>query len=206
MKASQPHAILRRADLATDPTDQFARWYREAAAVETGDPDAMALATADRSGRPSARMVLLKSFGPSGFRFFTNFGSRKGRELEQNPHAALLFFWHVSGRQVRIEGICRRLPDPESDAYFASRPPGSQLGAYASRQSRVLPERETLETAFKSAEARFAGQTVPRPPDWGGFLLEPLSFEFWQTGENRLHDRFRYERTGHTWRIDRLAP
>lgn len=201
MKDQHPITVLRRADLSGDPFEQFARWYAEA-----GDRDTMALATADVSGRPSLRMVLLKGFDRDGFRFFTNYSSRKGRELAENPHAAILFHWPFSSRQVRIEGVCSSLSAYASDAYFVTRPIGSRLGAHASRQSEVIAGRSGLEQSLAEAAARFEGIDIPRPHGWGGYILRPSAFEFWQAGENRLHDRFRYRLENNSWRIERLAP
>lgn len=198
-------AELRREDLDADPLRQFGRWFEEAAATSPV-PEAMALATADEDGAPSVRMVLLKRFDVRGFVFHTHYSSRKGRELEANPRAALLFHWQPHGRQVRIEGSVERVPAPESDAYFATRPFDAQVGAYASRQSEVLPDRAELELRVAAAEAELAGSEPPRPEWWGGFCLVPAAWEFWQHRENRLHDRFRYTRAGDAWLIERLSP
>lgn len=204
-KAQQGHS-LRRKDLSEDPFEQFARWYADAGTRGTGDRDAMALATADLSGRPSVRMVLLKGFDLEGFRFFTSYNSRKGRELAVNPHAAILFHWAFSDRQIRIEGVCRRLPADASDTYFVTRPVGSRLGAHASRQSEVISDRSDLEQSLAEAAARFENTDIPRPHSWGGYVLSPSLFEFWQAGEDRLHDRFRYRFINSRWKIERLAP
>ena len=170
-------------------------------------PEAMALATADANGAPSVRMVLLKDASPRGFAFYTNRGSRKGSELAANPRAALLLHWDALGRQVRIEGEVEPLSEDESAAYFATRPRGSQLAAWASRQSTPLPSRDALEDAVAAASERFAGGEVPLPPDWGGYLLVPERYEFWQHRDDRLHDRIRYEGSGTgAWRRTRLAP
>jgi len=166
----------------------------------------MTLATATPRGKPSARMVLLKGFGPRGFVFFTSYRSRKGRELEANPRAALVIYWHPLHRQVRIEGRVRRLGSAESDTYFASRPRGSQLGAAVSPQSRVIPDRASLDRALRSLEGRLRGAPVPRPSDWGGYRLVPDRIEFWEQRENRLHDRIRYRRSRGAWIGERLAP
>jgi pyridoxamine 5'-phosphate oxidase len=197
---------LRRGDLAPDPLEQFRRWYDEAAAVVEA-PEAMALATASPTGGPSVRMVLLKGFDERGLGFFSHYKSRKGRELLVNPRAALLFHWAPLGRQVRVEGEAVRLGEEESDAYFARRPRGAQLGAVASRQSEPLDSREELEQRIAEVEAEHGGNAVPRPRTWGGYLVVPDAWEFWQHGESRLHDRFRYEPApGGGWTIARLFP
>jgi pyridoxamine 5'-phosphate oxidase len=199
-------AELRRADLVSDPLEQFRHWFAEAAAA-LEVPEAMALATAAPAGTPSVRMVLLKAFDDRGLAFYSHYASRKGRELEANPQAALLFHWSPLGRQVRVEGRVERVPAEESDAYFATRPRGAQLGALASRQSDPLASRTELHERLAELEAELAGGPVPRPPTWGGFVLVPVAWEFWQHRDSRLHDRFRYEREpGGAWRIDRLFP
>jgi len=189
-----------------DPITQFARWYGEAQATVKPLPDAVALATATPAGQPSLRMVLLKGFDAHGFVFYTNFHSRKGRELARNPRAALLFYWGEIGRQVRIDGRVEKLMARESDEYFATRPRGSQLSAWASPQSVLVAGRGPLERRF-AAFARKYPDAVPRPPHWGGYRLVPEAFEFWQGREDRLHDRILYRRVrGGRWRIERLAP
>ena len=170
------------------------------------DTAPVTLATADERGRPSARMVLLRGADERGFVFHTNYRSRKGRELDVNPHAALCFYWAMLDEQIRIEGRVERLPDAESDAYFMSRPRGSQLGAWASDQSAVLPTRETLEAQYRETERRFEGAQVQRPPFWGGFRLIPSVIEFWYGRTDRLHDRVVYTRDASGWRIERLYP
>lgn len=198
---------LSAADLAASPIAQFESWFARAHEVDPKDANAMTLATADRQGRPSARIVLLKGIDENGFVFYTNYESRKGRDLAENPHASLVFFWPLLDRQVRVEGEVVRTSREESAAYFASRPLGARLGAWASRQSAALPDRETLERALAEATARFAGGEVPLPDHWGGYRLSPTAVEFWQGRPSRLHDRFRYERSSEGgWRIDRLSP
>jgi pyridoxamine 5'-phosphate oxidase len=166
----------------------------------------MMLATADAQGRPSARVVLLKAFDEKGFVFFTNYHSRKSRELEENPQAMLVFWWEELARQIRIEGQVSRVAADESDAYFQSRPRGSQLGAWASPQSEVIASRRLLEDRLSEVERRYGDGPIDRPPHWGGFRLAPESFEFWQGGNFRLHDRFLYSRQANGWRLDRLGP
>jgi pyridoxamine 5'-phosphate oxidase len=199
---------LDRSDLLDDPFAEFARWFEQAATWRLEQPEAMVLATADADGRPSARHVLLKGVD-HGFVFFTNYDSRKAQELDAHPVAALCFPWIRLSRQVRVSGSVERVAETESDDYFASRPRESQLGAWASQQSSVLPSRTVLEERVAEATERFRDREVPRPPSWGGYRLLPVEFEFWQGRPNRLHDRFRYlpgpDGAG-TWRIDRLSP
>jgi pyridoxamine 5'-phosphate oxidase len=196
---------LLESDLDPDPLRQFGAWYGEAGGV-VATPEAMAVATAGLDGAPSLRMVLLKGFDERGFVFYTGYASRKGRELEANPHAALLLYWEPLGRQVRIEGRVVRTSDEENERYFHSRPRPSQLAALASHQSRPLATREELDARFRELEADLAGSDVPLPPAWGGFRLVPDVYEFWQHRENRLHDRLRYVRDGDAWTIERLYP
>jgi pyridoxamine 5'-phosphate oxidase len=198
---------LRRSDLDPDPFAQFDRWYAELLATNPPEPAAMTLATADSNGMPAARTVLLKGYGPDGFTFFTNYESQKSRELTENPRAALLFFWPGPQRQIRLTGKVERTSAQESDLYFASRPLGRRLGAWASPQSRMIRNREELETRLREIEVRYADGAVPRPPHWGGFRLIPSTFEFWQAGDDRLHDRFHYRWDANTgWSLERLGP
>ncbi len=199
-------ARLDAADVDPDPLRQFARWFEDARRAELLEPNAMTLATASPDGEPSARIVLLKAADERGFSFFTDYRSRKGRDLEANPRAALVFHWGELERQVRVSGTVTRVPRKESDAYFQSRPRGSRLGAWTSHQSSVIATREALEAGLQEVAARFDGADVPLPPHWGGFRVRPDAIEFWQGRENRLHDRILYLREGGTWRISRLSP
>jgi pyridoxamine 5'-phosphate oxidase len=198
-------------DVARDPLEQFRRWLDEALSAQLPEPTAMALATAGGDGRPAARIMLLKGVDARGFVFFTNYESRKGVELAEHPRAALLFHWIELERQVRIEGAVERVAVAESDAYFASRPRDSRLGAWASPQSRPITDRAAIEERFAEVTERFrdAGEAIARPPHWGGYRVVPDALEFWQGRPSRLHDRIRYRRTdgeAGTWIIDRLAP
>jgi pyridoxamine 5'-phosphate oxidase len=193
-------------DLDPDPIRAFAAWFVEAVEAGIAQLEAMALATSTPAGRPSVRMVLLKGHDERGFTFFTNRESRKGDEIEANPHAALVVYWQPLNRQVRIEGTVERIADAESEAYFGTRPPGSQIAAWASPQSQPITRREELDERYSEVEARFPVGDVPLPPFWGGYRVIPEAIEFWQGRENRLHDRIRYERGAAGWRRTRLAP
>ena len=198
---------LREQDVDPDPLRQFAAWFEEAGQAGTPAPEAAAVATATEVGRPSVRMVLVKQVDARGLVFYTNYASRKGEELAANPHAALLFHWERLGRQVRAEGPVARTSDEETAAYVRSRPRASQLSALASAQSRVVPDRQTLERRVAELAARYAGDELPLPEGWGGFRLRPETVEFWQHRENRLHDRLRYRRMADGgWLVERLAP
>ncbi|MDD2762878.1 MAG: pyridoxamine 5'-phosphate oxidase [Opitutaceae bacterium] len=200
-------AGLSEKSLARDPFRQFDRWFQEAEAARLPDPNGMVLATAGRDGRPSARTVLLKGVDGRGFVFYTSYESRKGRELDGNPHATLLLPWYALERQVIIEGPVARMPREEAEAYFHSRPRGNQLAAWASAQSTLIASRAVLEQAMQAVENKYAGREVPLPPHWGGYRLAPSAVEFWQGRRNRLHDRLRYRREpGGDWIIERLSP
>lgn len=190
----------------TDPFSLFDNWYAEARTTEINDSNAMTVATADASGQPSARMVLLKGHGPDGFIFYTNQQSRKAGDIGENPKAAILFHWKSLRRQIRIEGSLSSVPDEAADAYFATRGRDSQLGAWASDQSRPLDSRATFEARFAEMTERFAGQDVPRPPHWSGYRLAPVHFEFWQDQAHRLHERRIFTRSGDTWTEGLLYP
>lgn len=200
-------AGLDLADLDPDPFRQFAHWFEINAANPSGEANAMTLSTATAAGFPSSRIVLLKGFDGQGFRFFTNYRSRKGREIEANPHVALTFHWYGQERQVNIQGVATRTSADISRAYFDSRPKGSRFGAMVSEQSTVVPDRATLEAQLEELAARYAESEPPLPENWGGYEVRPVRFEFWQGRRNRLHDRFQYRRAdaGH-WVIERLAP
>ena len=199
-------AGLAEKDLARDPFRQFEKWFSEAEAAKVAEPNAMILATATRDGRPSTRTVLLKSVDGRGFVFYSNYESRKGRELDANPRASLLFPWISLERQVIVEGTVAKVAREESEAYFHARPRASQLGAWVSAQSTIISDRRVLDDSLKALEQKYAGQEVPLPPHWGGWRLAPENVEFWQGRRNRLHDRLRYRREKDGWIVERLAP
>ena len=200
-------ARLDEAHVSPDPVVEFDRWFTQAREAKVPEPNAMTLATATREGAPSARIVLLKGYDERGFVFFTDYRSRKGIELEQNPQASLVFFWPELERQVRIIGTVERTSAQESEEYFRTRPRGSRLGAWVSHQSRVIPSRAQLESGLRQVKERFPTDEVPLPPYWGGYRLRPQEVEFWQGREDRLHDRIRYLRKkGGGWQLERLSP
>ncbi len=210
LRQSYERGALDAADLPASPFDLFDAWFEEARAADTREPNAMTLATATAEGVPSARMVLLKGVGAQGFAFYTNLESRKAEELDANPHAALVFWWPEVERQVRVEGRVERVPDDAADAYFASRPRGSRLGAWASPQSRPIADRSVIDGLLAEIEGEFEGrEDVPRPGFWGGWRVVPEAVEFWQGRKSRLHDRHVYRRDDAApsgWRTERLAP
>jgi pyridoxamine 5'-phosphate oxidase len=204
-------AGLRRSDLDADPIVQFRRWFEQATArlgnAESSDVNAATLSTVDRDGRPSARVVLLKGVDERGFIFFTNYDSRKGREIAGNPNVSLVFYWPDQERQVCIAGAASKVLRAESEAYFKLRPRGSRLAAWASRQSEVIENREVLESQWRELQAKFPDEDVPMPPNWGGFVIVPVRIEFWQGRPSRLHDRFRYlKQSDGKWLVERLSP
>ena len=206
LRVDYKRAALSERDAASDPFELFTRWFDEAVAAAIPEPNAMTLATVDGAGRPAARIVLMKGIDARGVVFHTNYDSRKGRDLAGNPRAALLFFWVDLERQVRIDGTAERVSAEDSDAYFAARPRGSQISAWASPQSAPVTDRAWLEARFAECEARFASGAVPRPPNWGGVRVVPDRFEFWQGRTSRLHYRLVWSRQGAGWTIGRLAP
>lgn len=197
---------LNESDAKANPIEQFQQWLQVAIESNISEPNAMTLATCTASGKPSARVVLLKEINKNGFVFFTNYLSRKGRELLENPFASLVFDWHVIERQVRVEGRVEKLSDDDSDAYFHERPRQAQIGAWTSPQSKILKNRDELDTLQASFEEKFNNQEIPRPDHWGGFIILPTTVEFWQGRPSRLHDRLVYHNTEEGWTLHRLAP
>jgi pyridoxamine 5'-phosphate oxidase len=198
---------LNESDVTAEPVAQFTNWWDEAISSEIDEVNAMTLATVTADGRPSARIVLLKGFDEKGFVFFTNYQSRKGKELGDNPHAVLVFFWKELERQVRIEGSIEMISEKDSDEYYQSRPIGSRIGAWASPQSEVIANREVIENNFSALEKKFDTGAIPRPGHWGGYILRPSMIEFWQGRSSRLHDRIQYNlQADNNWTIQRLAP
>jgi pyridoxamine 5'-phosphate oxidase len=207
MRARYRDAGLDEKDLAEDPFAQFEQWFAQTVASGLHEPNAMVLSTADATGLPSSRTVLLKQFDRRGFVFFTNYGSRKGRDIEANPRVSLLFPWHPLARQVSVAGTAERTGRAETAAYFRTRPHGSQLGSWASEQSSTVASRDRLDQMYAELAERYPeGEDVPAPPQWGGYRVVPQAVEFWQGRENRLHDRLRYTRAGRGWTVERLCP
>lgn len=197
---------LDESEVTSDPMTMFEHWFNEAITAEALEPNAMNLSTATNDGRPSSRIVLLKQIKPEGFVFFTNYDSKKAIQIAENNHCALNFAWHELERQVRIEGIVEKISKEDSDSYFEVRPPKSKLGAWASPQSRVIPNRQHLEQLMVDFETRFEGKEISRPENWGGYIVKPNLIEFWQGRKSRLHDRIQYTWTDGRWMIERLAP
>ena len=199
-------SALSEQDVLSDAIQQFEKWWSEAVASEIEEPNAMTLATINEQGFPSARIVLVKDISEEGFSFFTNYNSDKGQQMSAHDRVALLFFWKELERQVRIEGTIEKLSDADSDAYFASRPRGSRIAAWSSPQSEIISNRSVLDQRAAEFEEKFQNQDVPRPPHWGGYLVRPISIEFWQGRSSRMHDRLKYIKEENVWKIVRLAP
>jgi pyridoxamine 5'-phosphate oxidase len=197
---------LMETDVNTDPIAQFSVWWQEAVNSNIDEVNAMTLATATKEGIPSARIVLLKGYTDAGFMFYTNYQSTKAKEMEDNPRVALILFWKELERQVRVQGLVKKVSEEESDAYFSTRPEKSKIGAWASPQSTVIQNRIALEERFLNYENKFKQEEIVRPPHWGGYIVEPLTIEFWQGRRSRLHDRIRYSKEENGWNIERLAP
>lgn len=199
-------AELSEKDVVKNPIEQFEKWFSDAVNAQIYEPNVMTLATADKSGRPNARIVLLKGFDQDGFSFYTNYLSQKGKEIKKNPFACLVFFWAELERQVRVEGKIEKLDKETSEQYFHSRPTGSQIGAIASPQSQVIADRTILENKVEQLTEQYKGKTIPKPAHWGGYIVKPTSIEFWQGRPSRLHDRIKYTFVNGSWKIERLAP
>lgn len=199
-------AQLNDNDINKSPFKQFEKWFAEAMTAEIFEPNAMTLATADKSGKPNARIVLLKGFDENGFSFYTNYLSQKGKEIKKNPQACLVFFWGELERQVRIEGKIEKLSKEASEKYFHSRPVGSQIGAIVSPQSQIITDRKVLETKVEELTGQYEGKIIPKPAHWGGYILKPTAIEFWQGRTSRLHDRIKYDLINGKWQTNRLAP
>lgn len=193
-------------DVFENPIFQFAKWFEEAVAAQVIDPNAMTLCSATKDGKPSSRIVLLRNFSENGFVYYSNYNSRKGSEIEENPNCAILFFWPELERQIRIEGVVQKQTPEESDLYFNSRPRESKLGAWTSEQSKKILNREVLNKEYEKVSLQYPDENVPRPPHWGGYLVKPSTIEFWQGRPNRLHDRILYTMENNIWKIARLAP
>jgi pyridoxamine 5'-phosphate oxidase len=193
-------------DVSPDPLVQFEKWFREAVDTKVNEANAMSLSTVSAEGKPSSRILLLRNFDEKGFVFYTNYASRKGGEINDNPNAAMLFFWPELERQVRVEGILMKQSSSESDLYFNSRPRESKLGAWTSAQSKIIESRKVLDEEYEKLGKKYPGDSVPRPPHWGGYILKPASVEFWQGRPSRLHDRILYTKERDSWKIHRLAP
>ena len=199
-------ATLDETDVNNNPITQFKKWFDQAVTAEVYEPNAMTLATADKAGKPDARIVLLKGVDDDGFRFFTNYLSAKGKELKRNPYAALVFFWGDLERQIRIEGTVEKLDKETSEEYFVTRPVASQVGAVASPQSQIIPDRKFLEEKFEELQSKSEGKTIAKPAHWGGYIVKPTRIEFWQGRQSRLHDRINFELVKGSWIKTRLAP
>lgn len=197
---------LSEKDVNPNPILQFEKWFKEAVDAQVNEPNAMTVCTATKDGKPSARILLLRNFNKNGFVYYTNYHSRKGKELAQNPHCALLFFWPELERQVRIEGSIEKQTPEESDMYFNTRPRTSKIGAWSSEQSAVIANREVLDKEYELFSAKFPDEQVPRPPHWGGYVVKPVSIEFWQGRTSRMHDRILYSQINGLWKTERLSP
>jgi len=206
MNQENPIPPLRRCTLLKDPVEQFAVWFEEAKDKVSSDYTVMTLGTASKEGIPSTRIVLLKKFDLNGFVFFTNYMSRKGKEIKENPYASLTIYWEELKRQVNIQGQIKKIPREQSEEYFISRARGSQIATWASKQSQPVDSREELEKSFYVFQEQFNANPIPCPPDWGGYCVIPSTMIFWQSGEHRLHDRFQYKIVGNEWTLNRLAP